>query len=304
VVGTALHQAGYDYPGQVLFNAHAGVLWARFSIEVRRQLATAAGLSRAEAARQVTVLFAKVAEFQTRGVVHFHAIIRLDGPDGSSSPPPAWATVARLETAIRQAARMVRVPTAASRVTAGRVLRWGRQIDVRSITVGGGDVSDVVIARYVAKYATKSTEAAGIILKPLHCRACAGTGVTIGRVDVRHGLCRTCGGTGRRRGVWLDHLNGHVRALVEVCWRLGGQNEHADLHLRRWAHQLGYHGHFATKSRTYSTTFAALRAERHDWSSGQYTAQLGLNPDTPLLVVADWRYTGRAGGNPIGGRLS
>ena len=32
--------------------------------------------------------YAKVAEYQARGLVHFHALIRLDGPDGPGSPAP------------------------------------------------------------------------------------------------------------------------------------------------------------------------------------------------------------------------
>ncbi len=35
--------------------------------------------------------------------------------------------------------------------------------------------------------------------------------------------------------------------------------------LRRWAHLLGFGGHFLTKARRYSTTFAALRAARANY---------------------------------------
>ncbi|MFB7654934.1 MULTISPECIES: replication initiator [unclassified Streptomyces] len=34
------------------------------------------------------------------------------------------------------------------------------------------------------------------------------------------------------------------------------------MHLRTWAHTLGYRGHILNKSRAYSTTYAPLRAER------------------------------------------
>ena len=93
LIGTPLDTAGYDYAGQVLFNAYAGRLWARFVQQSRRALATTAGLPRDIAASQVRMVFAKVAEFQARGVVHLHAVVRLDGPDGPGSPPPLWATV-------------------------------------------------------------------------------------------------------------------------------------------------------------------------------------------------------------------
>src|SRR5262249_25828594 len=46
---------------------------------------------------RVRLSFGKAAEYQRRGVVHFHALIRLDGrdPDNPDTvlPPPAWATV-------------------------------------------------------------------------------------------------------------------------------------------------------------------------------------------------------------------
>ncbi|MFP3962497.1 replication initiator [Actinomadura fulvescens] len=47
----------------------------------------------------MTVSFAKVAEYQRRGVVHFHAVIRFDGPTGSATSPPTWATLDLLEDA-------------------------------------------------------------------------------------------------------------------------------------------------------------------------------------------------------------
>jgi len=51
------------------------------------------------------------AEYQKRGVVNFHAIIRIDGPDGPSTPPPSWATAALLADAITEAATSVQVKT-------------------------------------------------------------------------------------------------------------------------------------------------------------------------------------------------
>ncbi|MCO5967926.1 hypothetical protein NDW01_05900 [Actinoallomurus sp. WRP6H-15] len=78
----------YDYTGSVLFNALAPELWRRFTLALRRRLAKAAGLPLAEMRAVLAVSFAKVAEYQRRGVVHFHAVIRLDGPDGPGRPRP------------------------------------------------------------------------------------------------------------------------------------------------------------------------------------------------------------------------
>jgi hypothetical protein len=86
----------YDYTGSVLFNACAPELWRRFTITLIRALARQAGLTNKALAAQVRLSYAKVAEYQRRGVVHFHAIIRLDGPAGPATAPPAWATVSLL----------------------------------------------------------------------------------------------------------------------------------------------------------------------------------------------------------------
>ncbi|MEU4834583.1 replication initiator [Streptosporangium sp. NPDC023615] len=77
----------------------------------------------------------QVAEYQARGLVHFHAVIRLDGPDGPASPAPGRATVPLLDTAIRQAAAQVVVPASKQSPDAppSVLLRWGDQLDVRPV---------------------------------------------------------------------------------------------------------------------------------------------------------------------------
>ncbi|CAM5738429.1 Replication initiation protein OS=Streptomyces alboniger OX=132473 GN=CP975_20795 PE=4 SV=1 [Streptomyces alboniger] len=102
-LGTALDPATYDYAGGG-FNNHAGNLWQRFTTRLRREIAARAGLTRRELADHARVLVGKVAEFQKRGALHFHAVIRIDGPDGPGTPPPAWATVQLLDDAIHAAA--------------------------------------------------------------------------------------------------------------------------------------------------------------------------------------------------------
>ncbi|WP_313884377.1 replication initiator [Streptomyces tropicalis] len=76
----------------------------------------------------------------------------------------------------------------------------------------------------------------------------------------------------------------HVRALLRTCRRLGGLPEFEPLRLRAWAHTLGYRGHILTKSRVYSTTYAALRAER-----AQHAGHLAA-PDQ--VTEQAWRYVG------------
>jgi hypothetical protein len=116
----------YDYTGSVLFNACAPELWRRFTITLRRTLARRTGMTNKALAAQLRVSFAKVAEYQRRAVVHFHAIIRLDGPAGPSTTPPAWATLDLLTAAIAQAADAVHLETPVATGLRARTLAWGR----------------------------------------------------------------------------------------------------------------------------------------------------------------------------------
>ena len=104
-LGTPLNPDTYDYEAAVLWNAHAGALWRRFTIYLRREIAKRAGLSQRAFRQHARVSFAKVAEYQRRGAVHFHAVIRLDGPEGGTTPPPAWASPGLLTDAIQRRCR-------------------------------------------------------------------------------------------------------------------------------------------------------------------------------------------------------
>jgi hypothetical protein len=112
-------------------------------------------------------------------------------------------------------------------------LAWGCEHDTRPITATG-ELTDSRVAAYVAKYATKVAE---------------------------------CTGTLDRRITPADQLaelpvSEHARRLIAECLRLSKLSGLEDLRLAAWAHMLGFRGHFSTKSRHYSTTFGALRAER------------------------------------------
>ncbi|MEV5478574.1 replication initiator protein RepSA [Streptomyces sp. NPDC052207] len=270
-LGTALDPATYDYAGAVLFNNHAGQLWQRFTNRLRRELAARAGLTQRALKERARLSYGKVAEFQKRGAVHFHAVIRIDGPDGPDTPPPAWATVELLTEAISAAAAhsytSVSVPAAGDEPA--RTFRWGTQLDVRPVKAFGdsSDITEQAVASYVAKYATKAAE-------------------NTGTLDRRIGELAE-----------LDRHNvpDHARRLIKVCKELDPL--YPERRLWAWAHMLGFRGHFSTKSRRYSTTLGALRQERADYREAQEREALGLDvledrePDT-VLVLADWQYAG------------
>jgi hypothetical protein len=128
------------------------------------------------------------------------------------------------------------------------------------------------VAGYIAKYATKATEALGVTL------------------DHRVGEGE------------LDDLDvpAHVAELVRACFELGNRPSLMRLRLRKWAHMLGFGGHFSTKSRRYSTTLGALRRARVTYAIRRRRGDtLPLDAwgrpedDQAVIVVASWRYLGR-----------
>ncbi|MEU2206953.1 replication initiator [Streptomyces hygroscopicus] len=291
VLGTPLSPATYDYAGAVLWNAHAGALWARFTTYLRRELAAHLGITQKALNASVRVSFAKVAEYQRRGLVHFHAVIRLDGPEGSNESPPAWATPDALTHAIKKA-RERAVLTVASDAIGEREIAWGDQIDIRKIAaLGDGELTDQKVAAYVAKYATKSAEDSGTVDRSLRCAHCAGRGYQRGPDGFRD-LCDQCDGTGQSEPIADLRVHSHVRQMIRTAWDLGHLPEFAELKLWKWAHMLGFRGHFSSKSRRYSTTLGALRDVRRTWRTEQARAaddRTGLDEET-TLVVSHWQY--------------
>jgi hypothetical protein len=264
VVGAPLCEQCYDTTGTVLFNTLAPELWRRTTVYLPRLLAARVGLTHAEFRRQARISFTKVAEYQRRGVIHFHAVIRLDGPDGSDDAPPAWADTKLLRQAVREVAAAVLVTTPNVGDGIMRTLRWGGQLDIRTIRRGVA-TSAGKVAAYLAKYATKASE-----------------GLT--------------GGLAHRIRSISDidayPMPAHIRRLVRACWALGSLRQLAALKLRRWAHMLGFGGHYATRSRRYSLTLTALRDARAAWR---------LQHGDRHVVDGAWHYVGTGHTTPADG---
>jgi len=192
-------------------------------------LASALGVSQAVAAGRMRLSFCRVAEFQHRGVVHLHAVVRADGPEGAS--PPIGGK--QLADACAASARSVSVSHA--RGTA----RWGQEMDVQIL--GHGDERAAKVATYVAKYATKSSSE-----DP--------------RLDGR---------IASLQDLEARALPVHLHRMVATALELDAEPELRHLHLARHANRLGFGGHFLTKSRGYSTTFTALREAREQWNEAR-----------------------------------
>jgi hypothetical protein len=262
----------YDYNGAVVWNAHAPELWRRTTIAIRRHLAKTA---RAAGAGQVQLSYAKVAEFQARGLVHFHAIFRLDDADRGELLPPSALTITDLTAAITAAASTWFATVAHPARLKGWDIRWGAQLDIRTVRIAGsGQDANIAVASYLAKYATKSTEAVGTV-------ACRITADNLG---------------------YYGNPRSHQGRLIRAAWHLGSHTAPGFSALRRWAHMLGYRGHFATKSRRYSTTLKALRAARADYrrrrnpatTTGEHGDQAVITLTTLQWAGMGWRTTGDA----------
>ncbi|BFU43396.1 replication initiator [Krasilnikovia sp. MM14-A1004] len=363
----------YDHDHHVVFNLHAAELWHRTKQAAERALAKlcrARGIPFIEVCTDgktvrrippVRLSHGKAAEMQRRGAVHFHALVRLDGVNPGDLtavvPPPAGIGLADLVDALDAAARETgfTTPGHPDRLD-GWPMAWGEQLDIRPITLTGtGEVTDGMVAGYLAKYATKSTEATG------------------------HNSTRITADTIEQHG---DPDGGHTARLIDACWRLGRpttptpitgyllgllakqvtnkatpiadvlgllaglavtyvrrklidrprrapqsgnrrlpfdtpwdcpdcgthtryracpvctaerqaslDTKHANTagratgyrRLRRWAHMLGYGGHFLTKARRYSITFRLLRDTRITYRRATEQA----NTDSGAIRAAD-----------------
>ncbi|MGI5349176.1 replication initiator [Streptomyces sp. CA-250714] len=262
LVGQPLCVGCYDYPAHVLWHAHAGRLWKAFTDNLYNHLAARTGRTRAGLRRAVRVSYAKVAEYQQRAAVHLHAVVRLDGADGPNTVPPIWLDARTLAFAVHTAASAVHLRTPYTPALGEYDLRWGNQLDVRTLRAFNDPsaLSDDAVAAYVAKYVTK------------------------GAAETAAGLDHRVEGP---EEIATAPVSPHVRGLMATCWRLGALPELGSLRLQPWAHTLGYRGHILTKSRSYSTTYAALREERAEHQRGADATEAG---DT--TTERHWRYVG------------
>jgi hypothetical protein len=261
LLGEPLCVECFDYAGAVLWNAHVPRLWIRTSLLLYRAVAAAGGMSESETRAALRLSYVKVVEFQRRGLVHFHVVLRADGAGGPGDRPPAWLDAEVLDAAVRKAAAAAQV---AVPLTAGTTLQraaWGRQIDVRHFA-GDSTTEPVAIAAYVAKYATKTVDDAGWLAHRVR--------------SIAH----------------LERLvlPPHLARLVRTAWALGSRRHLRHLRLREHAHTLGYGGQFSSKSRRYSTTFAALRDARAAFARGDGEGDIDFD--------GEWRFGGRGYAHP------
>jgi len=165
-LGEPLCPECFDYEGAVIWNNLLGELWRYTTIYLPRKLAALAGMTQKRLRELVQVSYVKVSEYQRRGLVHLHPIIRLDRrmPDyrnGELRAPDRRFTSELLEQALRETVAAVKVEIPAE-LGAGQI-RWGDQLDVQQLSPE--EKPRRQRASYLAKYTTKSTEQAGGLLQ-------------------------------------------------------------------------------------------------------------------------------------------
>jgi hypothetical protein len=268
-LGAAIDPDIYDYEGTVLWNWHAPALWNRFCVELVRVLAARAGLSERDWRKLVRVAYAKVAEFQARGLVHFHAIVRLDGAEDRATAPGVAVSPWELCDAIREAAGLARLQGDAGDGETVDI-RFGEQLHTRVVAGAedGRELNPGQVAAYVAKYSCKASHEQ----------------ITTRDTDPDR---------------WPDR--GVPEQLVQMAYaalRLAKRPGLRDL--GRWVHMLGFRGHFVTKSRGYSTTLGELRATRAAYRAHQDQPpdDADVNDDDSTVVLSVWQYLGSGYLNP------
>jgi hypothetical protein len=267
-LGEPLCAECFDHQGAVLWNNLLGELWRRTTIYLPRTLAFLTNRTQKRLRELAHVSYVKVAEYQRRGLVHLHVLIRLDRAMPAYRahelhPPAPCFDVELLERAIRATADAVSAP-GPHELGAGRV-RWGRELDVRRLDDAQARGE---LAGYLAKYATKSTERAGGVLHRVAEHQ-------IDQLPVRD----------------------HVRAYLREAFALAADPELADRRFAAYAHTLGYRGHCLTKSRRYSTTFKALREAREAFVHEQILARCRETTEGAVAGagerIASFRFVGQ-----------
>ncbi|WP_163550268.1 replication initiator [Candidatus Frankia nodulisporulans] len=235
MLGQALCLACYDFAGAVLWNATAPRLFKRTVDLAYRRLAAHVGLpilgyTRRDGTRRigvrdlVRISYVKVAEGQARCLIHYHAVLRLDGVDRDDPDawpePPTWATGKLLASCWRWAVDRAREPCPNPAGAGQNDARWGEQHDEKYLVVAGGAELDDhtalagrldagTVGNYLAKYVTKDLGAGSALARPIRSTA-----------DLF--------------GV-LPYLTPHQAAMVQTAWDLGGRLHVEGLRLRHTA---------------------------------------------------------------------
>ena len=278
-VGQPLCVECYDYIGHLVWQWHAPELWRRFTIGLRRLIA------RPSWSVRVGVPDAGAGPVREGGRVPTTRCGPLPCPDPArrstdtrSAVPAAGRPADRRRCSpISWSGRPRRSPAKRHRSTAP-MCRVGsgsaRQLDARPVhdqadrddTTGAG-LHPETVAAYVAKYATKAA------------------------ADL------AAGDSGANPHLWrLKSVAAGLALRASLAGQTGPDGPYKGW--GRWVDMLGFRGHFASKSRRYSTTLGRLRQARRD-----HTRRRHLEQRQPAAEWADRRPGARRARADAGGRV-
>lgn len=229
ILGTPIDPSTYRYDLAADFNASSSRLLSITLQRLSRAMYPKKGAS--DSGERQSLKYARVAEFQKRGLIHFHILIRDAVPAGM------------LETIVRggkDEANNVVIPA----VRHG-VWEWGKQVDVKVIDSKDRDKVGYYLRKLIS-YSTKSTDSAA-------------SGTVEHRGKMQSAALRGCScEAGRhcargRRGEAKTNTY-HTKMADKFCRR-------HQLAYNGW----GFRGHVLAISRTWGMTFKEVRKRRSDF---------------------------------------
>ncbi len=123
----------YRYDEHVVFHGLLPELWRRTTIYTFRALARLLETTPSKLKENVRLSFVQVVEYQARGAVHLHVVVRADGIGEGIVPPPPEITAQVLGAAIMVGSRAVAVAHPVRLDGIVHHARWGPQLDVSPI---------------------------------------------------------------------------------------------------------------------------------------------------------------------------
>ena len=314
-VGEPLCPECFDYRGAILFNAQVSKLWNATRIATVRHLARQASISERQLRCSVRLAFFKTVEFQRRGLIHLHVIVRADGVASKEDEGRADG-VARHETECRADGVEGSGDTGdyegdepTSKASSDRRLPPPEWVTPASLICAVREaVSCTTIPTPTYPGGTDDRMGWGpqVDARPFDSASTADEVAAIARYTAKYvSKGSESSGALARRVVSLialeeAGLSAHVERLVATAWELGGMPELAGLNLRDHAHTFGFGGYVSSKSRGYSTTLGALRQARAKFRAIQGEADDSGEEEEAV----SWRYVGRGYGHPDADRLA
>jgi len=247
LIGTPLYPESYRYDLAADFNANAGRLAAVTFQKLSRMLN-----------RKLQVV--RVVEYQSRGLVHVHAIVR------------GVVTRRSLQVSVGGGINL-RTGRRIAPATSGG-WKWGPQCDSQVLNAGSGGrlvAYMVKVVGYALKAVSDETAASGT-----HSRRMERAGRRSCKCEHPQSLCRA--GKAMRYPRRLTLADGSV---VQMDVHIPYQADVPVYYCRR--HQAarrgwGFRGHVLSVSRRWGLTFKEVRERRQQWRSG------GMDPPDYLLV--------------------